>query len=142
MLKILTKKQKKSEAGFTLVEVMVTLAIIGLMVMAVVISVRPAQDKGLTVRTLSDINTLAQAVEMYRLDTHQYPESLEALLGQEGGDRVNPAGYIRNLPTDPWGNDYGYAYPGNNSVYDIWSYGADGEEGGEGINADITNWSR
>lgn len=135
-------KPTKNEAGFTLVEVMVTMVIIGLLTTFVVINVLPAQDKAMVQKAKTDISTLEQAVEMYRLDMTTYPESLLALTKQEdrSDDRYKFDGYIKFLPDDPWGNEYNYAYPGENGTIDIWTYGADGEEGGEGLNADIGNW--
>jgi general secretion pathway protein G len=137
-------KRLKKQAGFTLVEVMVTMVIIGLLAAVVFINVRPAQDKGLVTKTKVDISRLSQALEMYRLDTNVYPESLALLVDPAGGDATGASqdGYIRALPDDPWGRPYQYAYPGENGAYDIWSFGADGQEGGEGINADITSWDR
>jgi len=138
------EKRIKKQAGFTLVEVMVTMVIIGLLAAVVFINVRPAQDKGLLTKTKVDISTLSQALEMYRLDANVYPENLEFLVDPSGGDAtgVRQEGYIRSLPDDPWGRPYNYVYPGENDAYDIWSWGADGQEGGEGINADITSWER
>ncbi len=134
-------KNKHKEAGFTLVEVMVTMVIIGLLTTFVVINVLPAQGKAMVQKAKGDISILEQAIEMYRLDTSVYPESLEDLLGQgNNDDRIRSEGYIKSLPQDPWKNDYNYAYPGDNGIVDIWTYGADGEEGGEGLNADIGNW--
>ncbi len=136
-------KKRKNEAGFTLVEVMVTMVIIGLLATVVVLNVLPAQDKAMAQKSKTDISVLLQAIEMYRLDMSAYPESLEELRSQTSGDndaRYRPGGYIKFLPTDPWNNDYLYAYPGENGAVDIWTLGADGEEGGEGINADITSW--
>ena len=136
-------KKRQKQAGFTLVEVMVTMVIIGLLATVVVLNVLPAQDKAMGQKARADISTLSQAVEMYRLDMNTYPESLDALRTQQSGDndaRYRPGGYIKFLPTDPWGNDYLYRYPGENGIVDIWTLGADGEEGGEGINTDVTNW--
>ena len=82
---------------------------------------------------------------MYKLDMSKYPESLDDLRGGGRADsdaRSRAAGYIKFLPDDPWGNPYEYAFPGDNGIIDIWTYGADGEEGGEGLNADIGNWQR
>ena len=98
-------------------------------------------------KTRADVRLLDQAVEMYRLDNLAYPrveEGLAALvvppasLGRQ--DRYREGGYVRQLPQDPWGGAYQYAYPGEHGVFDIYSYGADGQPGGEGSNADIGNW--
>ena len=136
------KNKKKKQAGFTLVEVMVTMVIIGLMATIVVINVLPMMGKAKGEKAKIDISRLSQALEYYNLDTNTYPEKLEDLLKPQSGadERTRADGYIPALPKDPWGNDYLYAYPGDNGVFDIWSYGRDGEEGGEGDDADITNW--
>lgn len=143
------KKQKKNlsrkkQAGFTLVEVMVTMTIIAIMGTIVVINVLPRLSQARGDKAKIDIARLSQALEYYNLDTSTYPETLEALVGDQSGadERVNAEGYIKILPDDPWGNPYNYAYPGDNGRFDIWSYGADGEEGGEGNDADITNWQK
>lgn len=137
-------KKKKKQAGFTLVEVMATLTIIAIMGTIVVINVLPRMNQARGDKAKIDIAALSQALEYYNLDTSKYPDDLSALLaGQASADeRVNPEGYIKVLPDDPWGHPYNYAYPGDNGTFDLWSYGADGEEGGEGNDADITNWQK
>ena len=125
----------KREEGFTLVELMVVIVIIGLLATVVVINVMPAQDTARMRKAEADIATLEQGIEMYRLNRLNYPtsgEGLQALVSQ---------GFIKRLPDDPWGNPYRYAVPGRQGqAFDIYSYGADGREGGEGDNADIGNW--
>ena len=144
-LKDYLNKRAKKEDGFTLVEVMVTPVIIGLLTTFVVINVLPAQDRALTSKAKGDIRILENALELYRLDLFDYPEQeagLEALANAPSGvdtARYQPGGYIKTLPTDPWGNPYVYNYPGDLAVYDIISYGSDGEPGGEGQAADISN---
>lgn len=139
-------REKDNEAGFTLVEVMVTLVIIGLLTTFVVINVLPVQDRALAQKARGDIKQFELALEQYRLDMFDYPEQsvgLEALRTLPAGAdeaRYRPGGYIKVLEKDPWGNEYGYRYPGEYGVVDIFSYGSDGEPGGEGTAADITNW--
>lgn len=146
MQKITEQKRQKKEEGFTLVEVMVTLVIIGLLTTFVVINVLPAQDKALVQKAKGDIRILEQAMEMYRLDMFDYPEQdagLEALKELPSGAdeaRYRKGGYIKLLPNDPWGRPYIYRYPGENGVFDIVSYGSDGEPGGEDQAADIVSW--
>jgi len=146
MQKTIWKKRQKKEEGFTLVEVMVTLVIIGLLTTFVVINVLPAQDKALVQKAKGDIRILEQALEMYRLDMFDYPEQeagLEALKELPSGAdeaRYRKGGYIKLLPNDPWGRPYVYRYPGENGVYDIISYGSDGEPGGGDQAADIVSW--
>jgi len=134
-------------AGFTLVELLVVIVIIGLLATVVVINVLPAQDRAQAEKARADIATLEQAVESYRLDNMAFPPTeagLEALVSAPAGlarpDRYREGGYIRRLPEDPWGNAYQYRQPGERGVFDIWSMGADGEPGGEGNDADIGNW--
>ena len=140
------KKIQKKEEGFTLVEVMVTLVIIGLLTTFVVINVLPAQDRALEQKAKGDIRILEQALELYRLDIFDYPEQsagLDALSTRPSGvdeARYRRGGYIKLLPDDPWGRPYVYRYPGENGVFDILSYGSDGEPGGEEQAADIVNW--
>lgn len=123
------------EAGFTLVELMVVIVIIGLLATVVVINVAPALDKSAITKARADIATLEQGLEMYRLNNLRYPE------GDAGLQALVAEGYVKRLPDDPWGNPYRYAAPGaNGRSFDVMSFGADGRSGGEGENADITNW--
>jgi len=138
---------RKKERGFTLVEVMVVMVIIGLLATFVVINVLPSQDKAMVQKAKADIRLLEQALEMYRLDMLDYPDEqagLQALrtlpAGAENQDRYRQGGYVKFLPQDPWGRDYLYRYPGDYGVIDIFSYGQDGEEGGEGLAKDIVSW--
>lgn len=149
ILKRRDQKNTKKEEGFTLVEVMVVMVIIGLLATFVVINVMPAQDKAMGQKAKADIRLLEQAVEMYRLDMLDYPsendglESLKKLpLGAPNEDRYRKGGYLKFLPTDPWGRDYLYRYPGEHGVVDIFSLGSDGEEGGEDQAADIVSWEQ
>jgi general secretion pathway protein G len=123
------------ESGFTLVELMVVIVIIGLLATVVIINVLPATDKAAVTKARADVSTLEQGVEMYRLNKLRYPS------GTEGLQAISAEGYVKRLPKDPWGNAYVYAAPGRNGrAFDIYSYGADGREGGEGQDADIGNW--
>ncbi len=130
------------QAGFTLVEVMVTMVIIGLMTAGVVINVLPMLSKARIEKAEIDIKRLAQATEYYHLEKNAYPQALTDLLASGNANSGARQGAITILPEDPWGNAYLYAAPGQYGAYDIWSYGADGEEGGEDENADITSWTK
>ena len=125
----------EAESGFTLVELMVVIVIIGLLATVVIINVMPATDKAAATKAKADVSTLEQGVEMFRLNKMRYPSAAEGL------QAVTAEGYVKRLPKDPWGNDYRYAAPGRNGrQFEIYSYGADGREGGEGQDADIGNW--
>ncbi|MEO7177217.1 MAG: type II secretion system major pseudopilin GspG [Allosphingosinicella sp.] len=127
----------RQEEGFTLVELMVVIVIIGLLATVVIINVLPATDKAATTKAKADVATLEQGIEMYRLNKLSYPS------GSEGLQAVTAEGYVKRLPKDPWGNPYHYAQPGKDGrQFDIYSYGADGREGGEGKDADIGNWDK
>lgn len=138
---------RAAKSGFTLIELMVVLVILGLLTTVVVINVLPSQDRAMLEKARADIRTLEQAVELYRLDLLAYPstdEGLEALVSPparlERPERYRQGGYIRRLPDDPWGNPYQYVFPGEHGPFDIYSLGADGRLGGDGDGADIGNW--
>ena len=123
----------KREEGFTLVEMMVVLVIIGLLATVVIINVMPATDRAARTRVQADLSTLEQAIEMYRLENLRYPTTDEGLAS------LTP-NYVRRLPNDPWNSPYVYVSPGpNGAPFRIASLGADKREGGSGENADITN---
>tara|TARA_Y100001949_G_scaffold169763_1_gene170117 strand:+ start:918 stop:1373 length:456 start_codon:yes stop_codon:yes gene_type:complete len=140
-------KVQTVNSGFSLIEILVVLLIIGLLSTLVVINVLPSQDRARVEKAKADIAIMGNALEMHRLERFTYPSSelgLKALLktGEENSlNNVNNRGYIKSLPKDPWGNDYQYIIPGQNGEYDLFSMGADGDIGGEGINADIGNWN-
>ena len=123
------------EQGFTLVELMVVIVIVGLLATVVLINVMPSQDKAMATKAKADIATLEQAMEMYRLDNFAYPTDLNALAVPPPGGRSG--GYIKSLPADPWKRPYQLAVPGKSGPFDIYSLGADGAAGGSGENADI-----
>ena len=134
-LKRMKRLRKRQEEGFTLVELMVVIVIIGLLATVVVINVLPAQDTARMRKAEADISLLEQAAEMYRLNKLEYPASGEGL------QALVDAGFVKRLPDDPWGNPYRYAAPGREGrAFEIYSYGADGREGGKEDDADIGNW--
>lgn len=136
-------KQTSSDQGFSLIELMVVLVIIGLLTSIVVVVALPGQDKALITKANADIRTIEQAVELYRMDTLRYPtteQGVEALLEAPKAASYRSEGYIKSLPLDPWGNPYQYIYPGERGTFDIFTLGADGRRGGDGLNADIGNW--
>lgn len=139
---------RKSEAGFTLIEIMVVVVILGILAGVVVPKIMDRPDQAKIVRAKNDIRSIESALNMYRLDNHKYPDTeqgLEALVEKpSGGNKAKnwkQGGYLDRLPKDPWGNEYRYLNPGQHGSVDIYSLGADGSEGGEGTNADIGNWT-
>lgn len=134
--------------GYTLVELMVVIVIIGLLATVVAINVLPSRDKAMVAKARADIATLEQALETYRLDNLVFPETAQGLAalrtppaGLAQPERYRTGGYVRRLPKDPWGHDYQYRRPGRaGAPFDVFSFGADGREGGEGDDADLGNW--
>lgn len=134
--------------GFTLVELMVVIVIIGLLATVVAINVMPSQDRAMAEKARADISVLEQAIETFRLENLSYPtteQGLAALRQAPAGlarpERYRSGGYIRRLPDDPWGNPYQYRRPGRDGLpFEVFSLAADGAEGGEGDAADIGNW--
>jgi general secretion pathway protein G len=150
MIAVFAKKNRKTQRGVTLVELLVVLAILALISAIVVINVLPARDQAAVDKTRIDIGVLETALDQYRLDMIAYPttqQGLDALVRQpadaRNAARYRPGGYLRgSLPNDPWGNPYQYSIPGERGgAYDLFSYGADGQPGGEGLDADIGNWT-
>jgi general secretion pathway protein G len=134
--------------GFTLIEIMVVVIIIGLLAAVIVPQVVDKVDQAKVTRAKSDIQALEAALTMFRLDNSRYPttdQGLSALVTQPTDPAIRhwrPGGYIPRLSKDPWGNDYQYTSPGTHSKdYDLYSLGADGQPGGEGVDADVGNWN-
>ncbi len=139
---------RRGTEGFSLVELMVVIVILALLSTFVALNVLPNQEKAMVAKAQSDVSRLDQAIELYKLDMNTFPtvdQGLDALVSQPAGlnrpERYREGGYIKGLPTDPWGNPYQYIYPGEHGTYDIFSTGADGRLGGEGLDADIGNWT-
>ncbi len=140
-------KQRKQN-GFTLLEIMVVVVILGILASVVVPNLLGNKEKADQQKAVSDISALEQAFDMYKLDNSVYPstdQGLEALVTNPSGSpeprNYRDGGYIRRLPQDPWGYDYQYLSPGDQGTIDIFSLGSDGQEGGEGSAADIGNWN-
>jgi general secretion pathway protein G len=143
----MTRTRPVAEEGFTLVELMVVLVILGLLITVVALNVLPTQDKAMVAKAKADVAMLEQATELYRLQTMTYPTSSDGLksLVSPPASLTSPelyqrGGYIKRLPSDPWGRPYVYVFPGEHGPFDIYSLGADGAPGGESDNADIGNW--
>ena len=142
-----TKQSIKKQRGFTLIEIMVVVIIIGLLATMVLPKVIGRQEQALQVRAKTDVRTISQALELYKLDNFNYPatqEGLSALVSKPGSAKNwQKGGYLnsKTVPQDPWGNDYQYRRPGKNGEFDLWSNGADGKDGGSDENKDIGNWN-
>ena len=131
--------------GFTLIELMVVLVIIGVLAALIVPNVLDRADDARTTAAKTDVNNLMQSLKLYRLDNQRYPTSeqgLAALLVKPTAAPVPPnwRPYLDKLPADPWGRPYAYLNPGVHAEIDVLSLGADGQPGGEGKNADIGSW--
>jgi general secretion pathway protein G len=131
--------------GFTLIEIMVVLVIIGVLAALIAPRVLDRADDARVTAARTDVANLVQALKLYKLDNQRFPTSaqgLEALLRKpaEGPAPMNWKPYLDKLPTDPWGQPYQYLNPGLKGDIDVFSFGADGQAGGEGLNADIGSW--
>jgi general secretion pathway protein G len=140
-----TQHPRQSQCGFTLIELMVVLAIIGVLAALVVPNVLNRADDARVTAAKTDVGNLMQALKLYRLDNQRYPapeQGLQALVVQPttGPAPLNWKPYIDKLPNDPWGRPYQYMNPGVKGEIDVLSLGADGQPGGEGKNADIGSW--
>ena len=139
-------KKNRAQAGFTLIEILVVLVILGLLIAIVAPNVMERIPEAQITKAKADIRALESALNLYKLDNFSYPttdQGLEALVVKPSGtpEPRNWKQYMDRLPKDPWGNDYQYLSPGTNGDIDIFSFGADGSPGGEGDGADIGNWN-
>lgn len=139
------RTRRMDSRGFTLIELMVVLVIIGVLAALIVPNVLGRADEAKVTAARTDIHTIRQALKLYRLDNNRYPtpeQGLAALVKRpsSGPEPQNWKPYLEKLPTDPWGNAYQYLNPGIGNDVDVMSYGADGASGGEGNDADIGSW--
>lgn len=136
---------RQAQAGFTLIEVMVVVVILGILASFVVPRFMDKPDQAKIVKAENDVRAIESALAMYRLDNHTYPSTSDGLQALLNAPSEAPAwkegGYLDKLPKDPWGNDYQYLNPGVHGTIDVFSFGADGQQGGEGVAADVGNWS-
>ena len=133
----------KLEKGFSLIEILVVLMIIGLLSTIVAINVMPSQERARIEKAKADIVILENALEMYKLEQYRYPskeQGLSSLVSNKREASNSSRGYIKRLPNDPWGNPYQYNIPGEYGDYELFSMGADGAVGGQGNSSDIGNW--
>ncbi|AGA33583.1 General secretion pathway protein G [Thioalkalivibrio nitratireducens DSM 14787] len=131
--------------GFTLIELLVVLVILGLLAGLVGPQVMRYLGESKTRAAQVQIQELSSALDLYRLDVGSYPtteQGLSALVREPSGAQRWNGPYLRKreVPEDPWGNAYRYRFPGQHGAFDLWSYGADGREGGEGESADVVSW--
>jgi general secretion pathway protein G len=136
---------RRSTRGFTLIELMVVLVIIGVLAALIVPNVLNRTDDARATAARTDVNNLVQALKLYKLDNQRYPsaeQGLEALVRKPTAGVVPPnwKPYLDKLPTDPWGKPYQFISPGLKGEIDVFSFGADGQAGGEGKDADIGSW--
>jgi len=137
----------RTSRGFTLIEIMVVIVILGVLAALVVPSVLSRTDDARIVAAKSDLGAIRQALKLYRLDNQRYPtteQGLNALVTKPteppAPPNWKPGGYLEKLPHDPWGRAYQYLNPGLKSDVDVFTYGADGQPGGTGADADIGSW--
>ena len=142
------QKPRRRQSGFTLIEVMVVVVILGILAALIVPKIMSRPDEARAIAAKQDVASLAQALKLYRLDNRRYPsteQGLQALVAKPAQapvpDNWKSGGYLERLPLDPWGKPYQYLNPGLRGEIDIFSFGADGQAGGEGSDADIGNWA-
>jgi general secretion pathway protein G len=133
--------------GMTLIEIMVVIVILGVLAALIVPSVIGRPEEARVIAAKQDVATIVQALKLYRLDNHRYPTTEQGLQALVAPPTVAPlapnwksGGYLERLPKDPWGNPYNYLSPGVHAEIDVFSYGADGAQGGSGRDADIGSW--
>jgi general secretion pathway protein G len=138
----------RGQRGFTLLEVMVVVVILGILAALVVPKIISRPDEARVIAVKQDIASLMQALKLYRLDNRSYPsteQGLQALVSKPATAPLpsnwKSGGYLERLPRDPWGNPYQYLNPGLHGEIDVFSFGADGSPGGEGNDADVGSWN-
>ncbi|HEY9100538.1 type II secretion system major pseudopilin GspG [Chitinimonas sp.] len=138
-------QQRARQGGFTLIEILVVIAILAILGALVVPKIMSRPDEARVVAAKQDVGALVQALKLYKLDNGIYPsteQGLKALVEKPTAGQIpnNWKSYLDKLPRDPWGHDYVYLNPGIKGDIDVMSYGADGQAGGEGHDADIGSW--
>ncbi|KVD92631.1 type II secretion system protein GspG [Burkholderia stagnalis] len=140
-------RRGRAQRGFTLIEIMVVVAILGILAALIVPKIMSRPDEARRIAAKQDIGMIMQSLNLYRLDNGRYPaqeQGLHALVQKPAVDPMpnnwKDGGYLERLPNDPWGNAYQYLSPGTHGAIDVFSYGADGKAGGDGNDADIGSW--
>lgn len=140
---------KHTHSGFTLIEVMVVIVIMGVLAALIVPRVMSRPDEARITAARVDIATITQALQLYKLDNHRYPTTEQGLSALVKKPALPPVpenwkgnGYLERIPSDPWGHPYRYLQPGLHGEFDVFSLGADGEPGGAGADADIGSWEQ
>ena len=142
-MKSFHRRSRPGHRGFSLIELMVVMVIIGLLAALVAPRLFPKLGKGKQSAAKAQIELLSQALDQYRLDTGTYPtsqEGLNALMANPGQEKWDGPYLKKNVPADPWGNPYNYQIPGTHGEYDLFSYGRDNKPGGEGEDKDVNSW--
>lgn len=141
-------RRDPSQSGFTLIEIMVVVVILAILAALIVPKVMSRPDEARVIAARQDVSSILQALKLYRLDNLRYPTTEQGLAALVARPSVAPVpsnwkagGYLERLPKDPWGNPYQYLAPGLRGEIDVFSFGADGIAGGEGVDADIGSWS-
>ncbi len=143
----LYRKEHKSDAGFTLIEIMIVVVILGILASIIIPRMMSRPEEAKRVSAVTQIKNIEAALKMYKLDNGFYPtteQGLEALVTKPDTGRIPrnwKEKYLDRIPKDPWGNEYLYLSPGLHGKFDLFSYGGDGIEGGEGNDADVANWN-
>lgn len=142
------RSKRNRVQGFTLIEIMVVVAILGILAAIITPRIMDRPSKARVTAAKQDIRVIESALNMYKLDNYNYPsteQGLEALVEKPDGDPPAPnwqkGGYLDKVPKDPWGREYKYLQPGQHGEVDVYTLGADGKKGGEGPNRDLGNWN-